>query len=253
MTHFNGISADIWPLPPRGISVSKTNHRAGVITQWTYLCEADGCFAIAYSDKSEEHARLQVIGHTCPDISGGRGLIPTGKTLIQNMWDEADDALDHLKQGIPYKMMHGDMLQGFIRGIAEVLTFCTVPCFKVTDDVLRELGRRYKMRQGELPFAPTPSYTYNPHLDVARAKAMTDEVKPVKSTRAPIKKVTKQLDKPVELSLEQRNAIRTAYHGGVLSPIEIAAMFKITVERVEAIAGDKPSSSAPVVNIAPMF
>src|SRR5688500_14528206 len=167
--NFNGLYDDSWPLPPRGISIGKTNHRAGTLIQYTYLCENVQCLAIAYSQVSEEHARQQVAGHECPQIHGSRGLIPTGKTLIQKMWDEGDEALLCLKADVHFKGMTGDTLKGFIRGIAEVLTFCTVPCYKVTEDVLREFNRRWRMRIKEIPFAPTPSYSYNPHLDAARS------------------------------------------------------------------------------------
>lgn len=246
MTHFNGLAADVWPLPPRGITTSRTNHRAGVLVQYTYLCEVAGCFAIAFSQDSELHARQQVEGHECPQRDGSRGLIPSGKTLVQKMWDEADDALDNLKQGFSYKGMTGETLKGYIRGIAEVLTFCTVPCYKVTDDVLRELNRRYKMRQGEISFAPTPSYNYQPHLDVARSKAMDNEVqvkakpKVVKPGRAPISKVAPQKDE-VELSVAQREVIRESYHQGLFTAEKIGELYGIPAERVIRIAGPKPT------------
>lgn len=258
MTHFNGLQSDTWALPSRGVSISRTNHRAGVLIQYTYLCETDGCFAVAFSQDSELHARQQVDGHQCPQLDGSRGLIPSGKTLVQKMWDEADDALDAYKEGKKFKGMDPAALPSYIRGIAEVLTFCTVPCYKVTEDVLRELNRRWKMREGEIPFAPTPSYTYNPHLDVARSKAMTSEVKEVKpkSTRASINKVAKPVaPKIVELTSEQRSIIRRSYHEGILDAQQIADMFQITVERVVFIAGDKDAvSKQPVtVTFAPLF
>lgn len=256
MTHFNGLQKDVWPLPPRGITISRTNHRAGVLVQYTYLCETDGCFAISFSQDSELHARQQLDGHACPQEEGSRGLIPTGKTLVQNMWDEADDALDALKAQLSYKGMMDDELKGFIKGIAEILTFCTVPCYKVTEDVIRELYRRWKMRNGQIGFAPTPSYSYNPHLDVVRSKAMSEEVKttkPAKATRAPVSKVAKPATQEKQLTSAERDVIRASYHQGKFTAEKIAELYGITAERVLRIAGPKPVDSKPEIGFVHIF
>lgn len=244
MTTFSGLASDSWPLPPRGISIAKTNHRAGTLIQYTYLCENDDtCLAISYSQESEQHARDQVLGHICPDVDGRRGLIPTGKNLIQKMWDEADDAMDAHRSRSSYKDMSGDQLQGFIKGIAEILTFCTVPCYKVTEDVLKEIYRRFKMRDGQIPFAPTPSYNYNPHLDVARSSSISSQPKPEKvavkktTTKAPLRKA---IDVPADdLLPAQRAMIRESYHSGNFDEHQLADMFSISPVRVLAIAGPK--------------
>lgn len=262
MTHFNGLARDVWPLPPRGISIGRTNHRAGVLIQYTYLCDQDdSCMAVAFSQDSELHARQQVDGHKCPQTDGSRGLIPTGKTLVQKMWDEADDAMDAYRAEKEYKGMTGKELQGFIKGVAEVLTFCTVPCFKVTEDVLRELYRRWKMRQGEIPFAPTPSYNYHPYLDEARSHSIARTVteKPAaKPARAPISRVAKAaVPAEVQLTAEERKTIRTTYHGGAIpkdaAADMLAAMFSISKERVISIAGAEPSDASNVVAIGALF
>ncbi len=256
VTTFSGLAKDTWPLPPRGISVGKTNHRAGTLTQYTYLCEHDNrCMAIAYSQVSEEHARTQVAGHTCPVMDGSRGLIPTGKTLIQKMWDEADDAMDALRADRTYKGMAGPELQGFIKGIAEVLTFCTVPCFKVTEDVLRELFKRWKMRDGQLPFTPTPSYQYNPHLDAERATSKVSSPKPEKLEKPPAKRTPKKvIDVPMDdLLPEQRKMIRESYHSGNFDEHQLAQMFNIDAVRVLAIAGPKPQQKVEDVIMPGLF
>lgn len=255
MTTFSGLADEIWPLPPRGISVAKTNHRAGVLVQYTYLCDRhDDCKAVAYSMESEQHARDQVAGHTCPEVDGSRGLIPTGKTLIQKMWDEGDDAMDAYRSQRAYKGMEGKELQGFIRGIAEVLTFCTVPCFKVTDDVLKELYRRWKMRDGQIPFAPTPSYNYHPYLDAARASSITAQTKVVPTTRtakpaATKRQPTKKVEpEPVmELLPSQRQMIRESYHSGKFDENQLAEMFGIPAARVLSIAGPAPVGAPTAV------
>lgn len=257
VTTFSGLARDVWPLPPRGISIAKTNHRAGEVIQYTYLCDRNPeCKAVAYSMQSEEHARGQVSGHICPEIDGSRGLIPTGKTLIQKMWDEGDDAMDAYRGGRTFKGMDGDQLKGFIRGIAEVLTFCTVPCFKVTDDVLKELYRRWKMRDGQIPFAPTPSYNYHPYLDEARAKAISSEVKStVKPTKAtPTKRQpARKPEAVVELMSAQRQMIRESYHSGNFDEHALAQMFGISAERVLSIAGPKPTVQTSDVIMPGLF
>ncbi len=262
MTHFGGLAQEGWPLPPRGISIGRTNHRAGVLIQYTYLCEASNeCLAVAYSQDSELHARQQVSGHKCPQTDGSRGLIATGKTLVQKMWDEADDAMDAYHAKREFKGMSSEhSLQGYIRGIAEVLTFCTVPCFKVTDDVLREINRRWKMRDGQIPFAPTPSYSYHPYLDDARSHSIAKQIadKPAAKPRASLKQVA-QAAKPadVELTAASRKTIRDTYHSGVGSKPELAimlaGMFSISVDRVMSIAGDAPVKTDTVITTNALF
>lgn len=261
MTHFNGLAQEGWPLPPRGISIARTNHRAGVLIQYTYLCDRnDSCLAISYSQDSELHARQQIMFHDCPVTHGSRGLIATGKTLVQKMWDEADDAMDAYWTVSEFKGMTGQKLQGYIKGIAEVLTFCTVPCFKVTEDVLREINRRWKMRDGQIPFAPTPSYSYHPYLDEARSHSISKQVeaKPTAKPRASLKQVAvaaKPAD--VELTAASRKTIRETYHSGVGSQPELAVMlagmFGISVERVLSIAGDAPINTSTVIAMGTLF
>jgi len=242
--------------------MARTNHRAGVLIQYTFLCDqTSDCLAIAYSQDSEFDARAQLEGHTCPQVHGSRGLIPTGKTLVQKMWDEADDALDAYKFGQEYKGMTGDTLMGFVKGIAEVLTFCTVPCYKVTEDVLRELNRRWKMRDGQISFAPTPSYSYHPHLDDARARSIVKETpeKPAAKPRASLRQAA-EAAKPAEVQLTaaQRKTIRDTYHSVDAGFREstaqmLAHMFNIPIERVIGIAGSEPVNTGNIVAVGALF
>jgi hypothetical protein len=178
------------------------------------------------------------------------------------MWDEADDAMDAYHAKREFKGMDRDYsLQGYIRGIAEVLTFCTVPCFKVTEDVLREINRRWKMRDGQIPFAPTPSYSYHPHLDDARARSITKEVEPkpaAKTTRPSIRQVAKAAEPAeVQLSSAARQIIRNTYHDGSLEKSQaaemLAGMYGISAERVIAVAGTEPVKTDGVFTSTVLF
>lgn len=148
--------------PPRGTTMTLVRMGDKRMRQWTYLCPVDGCWAVAYSDISEESAKTQVASHACP-APLRRGMIG-GRSLLENMWDTADEAIDALHANTFYLTddMVGEKLKGYIAGIAEMISYAAIPYFRIPEDVLREMQRRWKMRQHQIPFSPTPSYRYNP-------------------------------------------------------------------------------------------
>lgn len=178
VTAFNGITGDVRVNPPRGLTESSTRIADQRHTQWTYLCEDDpDCFAVGYSKVSAAGAKGQVIGqHACP-APMRFGIIPTGKTLVEKMWDTADLAMRALKEDrwYPDPETNGERLKGFIAGIAEALTFFASPWFRIQKDVLVEINRRWKMHAGEIPWSPTPTYRFNPPLDQLTFSKMVDD------------------------------------------------------------------------------
>jgi hypothetical protein len=254
MTAFSGITQDLYAVPPRGVTVSTVRTGDEVIQQWTYLCEVDGCFAMAYSKKSPESAKSQTTGHACP-APLRRGVTPMGKSLLENMWDTADEAMDAYKAGTFYleEGCAGDNLKYYIMAIAEMITLSARPYFRITEDVLRELQRRWKMRQGQLPFSPTPSYRWNPMpieykpLDGPGQHKPTPEATKAATRRTAPKKAA-SVPPTRNFTPDERCLIRDGVHKNNMPVAELAKMFDVSEERIRTIAGDgTPVSSPPVL------
>jgi hypothetical protein len=264
MTAFSGITQDLYAVPPRGVTISTVRTGDEVIQQWTYLCEVDGCFAMAYSKKSPESAKSQTTGHACP-APLRRGVTPMGKSLLENMWDTADEAMDAYKAGTFYleEGCAGDNLKYYIMAIAEMITLSARPYFRITEDVLRELQRRWKMRQGQLPFSPTPSYRWNPMPieykspgkspeDLRKLADHQDALYAHRSTqkRLPAGHPKKAASVPPTRNFtpDERCLIRDSVHKNNVPVAELAKMFDVSEERIRTIAGDgTPVSSPPVL------
>lgn len=258
MTAFPGLTKDLYALPPRGLTVGEVRMGDERIKQYTVLCEVDGCFATATSTKSEQSARDQVAGHRCP-APLHRGVIPMGKTLLEKMWDESDDALDAYKAGEEYLGMKGELLQGYIQGIAECLSFCAVPWFRIPEDVLRQMQRRWRMRQGDIPFEPTPSYRYNPPppgapIGVPIAPAVKARRTPTKSKKT----ATKQAAASVASSMkvfrpDEVVIIKTMLYENNVPAADLAKMYGVTEGRIRSIAGPPPGSETPQMFLGGLF
>lgn len=243
MVAIPGLTKDLWALPPRGISTSTVRAGEETITQYTYLCEKDGCFAMATSLKSEESARQQIAGHECP-APPRRGINPTGKSLLEKMWDESDDALDAFKESREFRDMSGETLKGYIMGIAECISFCAVPYFRNPKDVLRQMEKRWKMRQGLISFEPTPSYRFNPpppqHLTSIPSEVKSAS-KPKKALSSKRTTAPKQLTPSRTFTSEEVSMIKEAVKNGI-SIADLAKMYGVSEGRIKTIVSPTEST-----------
>lgn len=240
-----------WAPPPPGLT--KTNARIGpdVYEMFTYRCEVSNeCFALEYS-KNPDHARRAIEGHICP-APPRRDQVPAGKTIIQKLWDELDELMDQIK----FLSARPDVIAntardladkhyeriGQARGIALALALLSVPWFRTTEDILRQANKRWKMRQSDIPWEPTPGYNYYPAAPLAFAQPERTESKPkrspVKSTKSPMVQ-----SKPAarEFSVDERLMIQESVHSQGVSPADLAKMFGVTEDRIKSIAGPPPS------------
>lgn len=249
------ITQDLWALPPKGLTETSLKVGPDKRMQWTYRCPSENCFAMATSVISAEAAIEFVSQHRCP-APPRRGISATGKSLIERMWDETDDALDAYKKGEEYLAMSGDLLRGYIHGIAECITFCSTPYFKIVEDVLRQMQRRWRMRQGEIPYSPTPGYRFNPRPDSTSFpvnQSIEDHHVPgaqpvvVRTGVEPQRKTSKSSAKTAQptgrsFTESERTYIRTLVHEEGVDPEQIAKMYNVGVDRITSIAGPKVGS-----------
>lgn len=264
MTAFNGITGDLQVNPPRGINESRVLMNGETIRQYTYLCsDNDSCFAIGFSKVSGPDAALQVVGsHACP-APMRYSVIPTGKSLLEKLWDTGDLALRALKDGTGYPTLNDtepEKLKGFISGVAEAIAITAVPYFRIQREVLIELNRRYQMHIGKLPFSPTPSYRFNPATIEYRP---LQEAKDDASVRNP----------PTARPAAKRRPAKTVKPEEIIAPRVIAKVFteaeeeqmrqlvadgKVTAEQLSTLYSISPARvdfilNPPSNDLPPLF
>lgn len=244
-----------WAPPPPGLT--KTYARIGpdVYESFTYRCGADpDCYALEYS-KNADHAKAAIDGHICP-APPRRDKVASGKTVVQKLWDELDELIDRIKENSGWQ----DDDKGKAQGIALALALLSVPWFRSTEDILRQANRRWRMRQGAIPWEQTPGYNFYPAAPLAFATP--PEPTPIKKrqpTSKPVKaaKVAAPAVPPArEFTVAERTMIRDAVHGASnpLTTADLAKMYGVSEGRIRTIAGPKPIENAPVMfPMGPMF
>lgn len=232
----------IWATPPRGVTKSTVRIGPDIRHHYTYFCDANNdCFAVAYAT-TEEAARRELTDHVCP-APVRRDMMPSGKTAVQKMWDELDEAYDQLMafEGVPILPGQPDIATGarnYARGLAMALAFVSIPYFRSQEDILREAHKRWRIRQGELTWEATPGYNFYPAAPLAYAeKAAPVTRKPLKAAKAaPAPAPVKQRD----FTVAERTMIQESVHGGTVSVSDLAGMFGVSENRIMTIAGPKP-------------
>lgn len=233
-----------WAPPPPGMTKTLSRMGPDVYESFTYRCEQDPeCMALAYS-KNPDSAKRAIDGHICP-APPRRDMVPSGKTVIQKLWDELDEGVDEIKKYPESSNIEG--MTGHARGIALALALLSTPWFRSTEDILRQANKRWRMRQGEIPWEQTPGYNFYPAAPLAFATAPEPAVK----KRPPVAKVAKKLA-PIaptarEFSVDERTMIRNAVHNGLMSIAVLAKTYGVTEERIATIAGPKVSASEPAM------
>lgn len=230
-------------LPPRGISKSRARIGPDVIEHFTYFCpDNDACFAVAYG-KTEEGVVAQLKGHVCP-APARKDAHPSGRTPAQKAWDELDNVIDAIKASKDYLSMSGDMLKGYAQGLAEVLAFIAIPYFRFAEDILKHANRRWRIRQGEIPWEATPGYNFYPAqpLEYYKPQIVSAGGKTVKRTPA-AKKAPAPVANVKTFSADEAAMIRTLIHEQGADPGTVAEMYGVSVERIQTVAGPPPSDA----------
>lgn len=233
-------SRTITSLPPRGISTTRARIGPDEYLLYTHLCDNRECYAVAYG-KTEDSVLTQLRGHVCP-APMRRDMHPSGSTSIQKIWHELDETID----GIKAEPEHSDDLttessllqeKAYASALAFTLAIMLNGWYRSREDVLIQANKRWKMRQGTLPFEPTPGYNYYPAHPLAYAKRedlakkATPARKSVSSKRAPIMPV-KSLTR--EFSVAERHTILELAKTG--TPIgDLAQVYNVTPERIKSM------------------
>lgn len=241
-------------LPPRGLSESRGQIGPDKYVSYTLMCDASlDCYATAYG-KSEESVRFQLNNHVCP-APARLDDHSTNKTAVQNMWEELDNTIDAIKaEGADYEEGPFAALKGKAEGLAFGLALLCRPFYRTREDVLRQANRRWKMRNGELPYEITPGYNYYPSQPLAYAKREAEEQKPVvrKAAKPTLKAINKLPTAPAPraFTVAERDSIIDLVTGGVATVENVAKMYNVTPERIQTML---PKDNAPTTLEGFMF
>lgn len=237
-------------MPPVGMTLSRVKVDGVTRTMATVRCGDMACWFVGNAAR-EQDAQMLLDNHECP-TAPARNELPTGYSTLDKMWDELDDATAALIEEREWvtgaTKLSGTKLQGYCNGIAFTLSMMTYPHFRTAREIKVEAVRRYKQHKGEAPHEETPGYHgHNPMPSSTPRQANPAQISnrpavkaaPSPMKRAPLKRTKADLNK-IDLSTinaETSNKIRMVDKMGMMTRKELAAMYSITVETVDAICG----------------
>lgn len=241
-----------WATPPRGITKSTVRIGPDVRHHYTYFCDANTeCMAVAYGS-TEESARRELNDHICPAEVKSE-MMPSGKTVIQKMWDELDYVINVIKSDETPEEDKAAWKRS-AEAFALCIAFVSIPYFRSRVDILKQANKRWRIRQGEIPWEATPGYNYYPLATLAYAKPEPE----VKRTPLKASKPAKKVDAPVvvkvrDFSVAERTMIQDGIHKQGMRAEDLASMFGVSVDRIKTIAGSTPTEDDEAMFPIAMF
>lgn len=136
-----------------------------------------------------------------------------GKSIVEQLWDRLDEMIDQIKSLDTMRDPEMPVYQGAAKGLAFAIQLMCQPYYAEEKDVARQALRRWRMRQGDIEWEPTPGYKYNP--PPAGTKYVVEKPKVVANKSVPT------------LTTKEKNDARYAINGGIPKSA-IAKMHKMT-------------------------
>jgi hypothetical protein len=244
-----------YALPPRGITKSTFGIGLDTIEHFTYLCEVDGCMALAYG-RSENTVRHQLANHICPALPRKDLHVTSAGTAFRKMWDELDDTIWDYKEleaapqtgGETYVWLEEiSQLKGKARGLSLAIAFAGAPYWRDHVDVLREANKRWKMHKKLIKWEPTPGYEVYPvtspmWLPQKETQTLKSATKPAtKPGLKPAKKAAQKATAPATKQFTQVeiDLIKNSVLAG-MSVADLAKMYGVAESRIRGIIDPKP-------------
>lgn len=224
-----------YKMPPVGMTETRVMVGEKKIYQYTVRCGSPNCWFVGHGGNRDD-AQFTLDEHACP-TPPRRNELPTGRSTLEKLWDELDDAVAALIEKRAYNNMEGGELSGYVKGIAFNLSMFCHPYFRTIRDISREAKARYDMSKGKIPWRPTPSYKYNPMpsptANVVKTEPASRRAPAARKKAAPVKAAPA----PVNLTDDQVASIKAAGASGMFSPEELASMYGATTAQVTQIIG----------------
>lgn len=148
-----------------------------------------------------------------------------GKSIAEQLWDRMDQLMDQVK-GTQATDIFDPLteVKAAANELASVLVLMCQPYYATQPDVLKQAYKRWKMRQGTLPYEPTPGYKYNP--PPAGTKYETPRVRPANTG--------KPVPAAVNFKPQQITDIKAAHMMG-LSVGDLAEIYKTSEQHITSL------------------
>lgn len=161
--------------------------------------------------------------------------MPSGLSEIEKLWREIDDVMDALMSHTSYRDMSGDELKAYAKGLAFSVVMKDKEFYPDIRSVAKEGAERWKMRNETIPYRKTPTRHVNNFQAMHPTSGWipTENKRPTKATPTVRKPTT--VKKP-QLSPGVEASIKAALTSGILQPEEVASMYGVTVEAVNALS-----------------
>lgn len=230
-------------MPPVGRSESRMIFGGQEYRRTTWRCDKPNCWYVIIAgdeDKVDRRIELHYSGtageSNCP-TPPRRESLKSGLAEIEKLWREIDDVMDALKAGEPYRKMEGKELQAYVKGIAFSIVMKDTPLWPTIKDVAAQALKRWKMRQGEIPFEATPTTHANNYSSIGTPGGWMPTNKPAPAKTAPIKRAAPRKAAPAAPALpaDKIRDIKAARASTMFSDEDIAVMYGVTISQVKSV------------------
>lgn len=230
-----------YKMPPIGTTVHTASFGGYKWIRQTWRCDVVGCWFVCTPRVDDKRSLEELIAYhrgtgdeyRCP-TPPRRESLPSGLAEIEKLWREIDDVVDAIKSGEPLRGMNGAGLAGYVKGLAFSVVMKDKDLWPDIKAVSQQAGRRWKMRNGALPFEPTPTRFENDFSSLGQQGGWKKDPNAAQPVSAPPKKTA---PKKVNLPADTVNAIKSAHGSGMFTAEELAPAYGITVAQVKQVLG----------------
>ena len=210
---------------------SLTDTDNGFFFEWRGHCDADDCEfrEVAYT---KEHAEWMVRSHPCP-----MQYHPPRRynylSIAEFYWIELDGVVDEIMLLKNAGFKDGEALaklQGRASGLAYAVMKACQPYYPDETAVSKQAGKRWKQRNGQEDWEPTPGFKYDPPVPGMQRQYKQIDAEPPTYTRGKVDRVIGQL------GTKKVGDIKRALENGMFSAKDLARVYSIDADVIEAIA-----------------
>lgn len=222
-------------MPPIGL----TRHTATIggtqFERLTWRCDKPNCWYTCTPRNAGSVDEMKKQHESACPTAPRRESLPSGLAEIEKLWREVDDVMDALKAGESYRDMEGKELQAFVKGLAFSIVMKDKELWPTIKDVAAQALKRWKMRQGQIPFESTPSRHENNFSSLGSRGGWQATSGVTPSTPARKAAVARAAKAAPTLPADKVKAIKSAKASGMFSDEDISTMYGVTISQVKSV------------------
>lgn len=225
-------------MPPVGVTRHTATIGGTLFERFTWRCDKPNCWYTC-TPRNAGHVDEMKKRHEsdCP-YAPRRESLPSGLAEIEKLWREVDDVMDALKSGASYRDMEGKELQAFVKGLAFSIVMKDKELWPTIKDVAAQALKRWKMRQGEIPFEQTPTRHSNDFSGIGQRggwQAVAGQTPSTPARKAAVTRAAKAAPAAPALPANKVRDIKSAKASGMFSDDDIALMYGVTISQVKSV------------------